>query len=237
MKKRMIITLSALALVFAACKGPAGPQGLQGADGPQGPAGPQNAGGFPVPGTVTLSGTPMVGGRVTAFYNNPGNAPVFYYQWYLDGALRSTIQSGSPAPTFYDPQTADIDKTLSSRVYALGYTGYLESAVTITPFAPPAPTPLPGSYVTGTLTANTDIHWYSFDASGGSYTVEWEHSGTGSTTAYYIRVSAYQSDGTPFFQEDFSSPGTAISGYTGTVYVRVTVGSPPGTGTYHIRVQ
>jgi hypothetical protein len=104
--------------------------------------------------------------------------------------------------------------------------------VTITPFAAPAaPTALTAGYVTGTLTA-TDVHWYSFNASGGSYTIEWEHGGTGGTTAY-ISVSAYQSDGTPF------SPGVGtipISGYSGPVYVNV-VPSMGITGTYHIRYQ
>jgi hypothetical protein len=177
----------------------------------------------------------MVEGRVLALYGNPGNAPVFYYQWYLDGALRSTIQSSSPAPETYDPQTADTGKTLSCRVYALGYTGYLESAVTITPFAPLAPSPLTGGFVTGTLIGSMDIHWYRFDASGGSYTVEWEDNGTNGTTAE-ISVSAYQSDGTPFFKGDNSSPGTAISGYTGPVYVKV-IAYYLSTGTYHIRYQ
>jgi hypothetical protein len=237
MKKHIAFAFIALALAFAACEGPTGPQGA---------AGPEGAGGNPIPGTLTLSGAPMVGGSITPLYDNPGKASEVFYYWHAgdDSPLGGVLMGRGAGGSRFSPQAADTGKTLTCRVYAMGYTGYLESApVIITPFAAPAaPTALTTGYVTGTLTAVTDIHWYSFNVSGGSCTVEWEDNGTGSTTGSTV-VSAYQSDGTPLFQNAYSMFGvgssTPFSGYTGTVYVKVVPGSTDGTylGTYHIKYQ
>jgi hypothetical protein len=100
-------------------------------------------------------------GPVTAAYDNPGNSPQLYYRWYAGG----TYTGGTSAT--YTPTGADTGKTLTCRVYAVGFTGYKESAATaaVAAFAPPSPTALSsGTPQSGTTSASSDVFWYSFTA-------------------------------------------------------------------------
>jgi hypothetical protein len=232
--KLTVLTLAALAaLALAACgDAEAGPAGAPGANGTQGLPGQDGDG--VVPGTVTVSGSPMVNSSVTAVYDNPGNSPQLYYRWYANGDYTASIGSSAA----YTPVVAVIGKTLTCRVYAVGFTGYNESAPTaaVAAFAPPSPTTLTTSSAGGNLSGIGEVDWYKFDAvSTSSYTITWEDYGTNGTTAD-IYVAAYKADGTSLFTNDDFSPGTAISGYDGTVYVRVMPYSTTGTwlGTYNI---
>ncbi|MDR1251624.1 MAG: hypothetical protein LBK62_05595 [Treponema sp.] len=94
---------------------------------------------------------------------------------------------------------------------------------------------------TGAISPSTDdIDWYYFQAtSAKTYILKWdEYGGSGNYTAD-IRVSVYKADGsTPLndindIDTGYSSSRT-FSGYTGTVYIKVTGSS---TGTYTIAYQ
>ncbi|GHU07384.1 hypothetical protein FACS1894151_01630 [Spirochaetia bacterium] len=105
--------------------------------------------------------------------------------------------------------------------------------------------------INGTWTSDTaispagDVDWYKFTAaSGKTYSLTWDGgSYTGGSGNYtgYIDVSAYQSDGSTVLNSilnatsGYSSPKT-ISGYTGTVYIKVRGAGSGSTGTYAIKV-
>jgi hypothetical protein len=221
--------------VFAACKFPAGPAGPAGADGAPGAQGPKGEDGTGViSGTVSISGDARVHETLTAVYTSSDNFPVTNYQWYKNGAQIGSSSTYTLAP-------ADLNAQLTVRVYCAGAIGYKESApVTVAAFGPS---------VAGTLTACTDgntwnnkaeglvsadepVKWYSFTATGGTYNVKCDSrsGGSGAYTAYTY-VTAYGSDGSVLFPETFalySTPQT-ISGYTGTVYLKVLGSSTYGT--------
>jgi hypothetical protein len=113
--------------------------------------------------------------------------------------------------------------------YPGSYTVQFDGAV----FSPSA---LTTSFVQYTLSTAAQVDWYSFNAvSASTYTIKWEDYGTNGTTGD-IYVSVYKADGTSFFVNKDATPGTAITGYTGAVYVRVTPYYTNGTwlGTYNI---
>ncbi|MDR1178621.1 MAG: hypothetical protein LBK64_07320, partial [Spirochaetaceae bacterium] len=150
----------------------------------------------------------------------------FYYRWYAGG----TYAGGTSAT--YTPVAADLSKTLTCRVYAVGFAGYKESAATaaVAALAWPSTTALSpsGTPTNGSFSAQSDVFWYSFTApSATSVTilVNDKYYTSGSQTAY-VSVSAYKADGTPFFTNyevlyPAHSDGT-FSGYTGLVYIKIT---------------
>jgi hypothetical protein len=169
-------------------------------------------------------------GPVTAAYDNPENSPSFYYRWYAGG----TYAGGTSAT--YTPVAADAGKTLTCRVYAVGFAGYKESAATaaVAAFVPPSSTALTNSFIGGNLATTDQADWYSFTPSSGSEVIAWEHNGASSTTGW-IRVSAYKSDGTVIFENDSSTPSIAVGNAGLTVDVRVSYYIT--LGTYNIRYQ
>jgi hypothetical protein len=105
-----------------------------------------------------------------------------------------------------------------------------------------------GEWTSGTaISPAGDVDWYQFEAaSGQTYSLTWDgkegswyNGGSGNYTGY-IKVSAYQSDGSTALngilntESGYSSPKT-ISGYTGTVYIKVQGYSSSYTGTYAIK--
>jgi hypothetical protein len=128
------------------------------------------------------------------------------------------------------------------RVYAVGATGYQESApVTVAAFGPSATglTQSSGTWTTGTVNAGNPVDWYSFTATGGTYNVKWDDrvSGSGTYTNANgggdIEVTAYKDDGSELFPRAdtaYATPQT-ISGYSGTVYLKVRPWN--GSSTYY----
>ncbi|MDR1176670.1 MAG: collagen-like protein [Treponema sp.] len=240
MKNKLFIIAALMA-----CAGPAGPAGSPGEPGTPGdPGSPGEPGGQGEPGqdgtgfiqgTVTISGSPMVAlGPVTATYNNLGNAPVIYYNWYAGGTYTGT----SGTSTAYTPKAADAGKTLTCRVNAVGFTGYKESAATaaVAAFAPPSPTVFSsGTLQNGTTSAASDVFWYSFTASTGNlYTIQVDDAmHTSSSQTGRVYVSAYSSDGTAFFtnaSDTVDFPRDVFG--SGAIYIRVVpYGSAVGTYT------
>jgi len=85
----------------------------------------------------------------------------------------------------------------------------------------------PGTWATGTLTATSDIIWYSFSGvSGTVYTVKWDDSyqGSGTYTAD-IKVSAYRANqSTSYFtnvDSGWTTPKTLTASATETIYIKV----------------
>ncbi|GHT55050.1 hypothetical protein AGMMS49982_20560 [Bacteroidia bacterium] len=100
------------------------------------------------------------------------------------------------------------------------------------------------------ISSADDVDWYKFEAVGGqAYFLTWDgkegrmyNGGSGNYTGY-IKVSVYQSDGSTALNAilnetlGYSSP-QIISGYTGTVYIKVEGGSSGSyTGTYAIKYE
>jgi hypothetical protein len=104
-----------------------------------------------------------------------------------------------------------------------------------------------GSWHTGDIYPATDEDWYKFTAtSGNTYNLNWDDSygiaGISKSGNYTvdIRVSAYESDGiTPLngisgIDSGYAAP-QVISGYAGTVYIKVYGLTGYSTGTYAIK--
>jgi len=101
----------------------------------------------------------------------------------------------------------------------------------------------------GTLSMATQVFWYKFEAeSGKTYKVQWADSWEkpdGSSYTAVLRVSAFESNGTPIsgIQNNtfgWKTPKT-VSGVSGTVYIRVaayisSIDGEPYFGTYGIKV-
>jgi uncharacterized repeat protein (TIGR02543 family) len=107
-------------------------------------------------------------------------------------------------------------------------------------FPPSSSLPLPigSSWTPGTLTPG-GVNWYSFSVTGGSYSVNWNDSDNG--TGLYscdIKVSAYTGGGTNIFGEVDTGHTTPqiISGWPGTIYLKVEGYTPASSGNYDIRV-
>jgi hypothetical protein len=92
------------------------------------------------------------------------------------------------------------------------------------------------TWTDGTLTAG-QADWYQFTASGGVYYVSWNDSfeGNGDKTAD-LRVFAYTSTGASIFTQDsgWTTP-RAVSGRSGTIYLKVEGYSNYNEGTYAIK--
>jgi fibronectin type 3 domain-containing protein len=105
--------------------------------------------------------------------------------------------------------------------------GPKSSPVSATAVNPAAVLPLSAGEWKPETSIGKDGKWYQFTASGGTYAIQWDESSGGSGTyVAYINVSAYRSDGTSFFTREYygySTPRT-ITGYTGTVYLKVESG-------------
>jgi hypothetical protein len=130
---------------------------------------------------------------------------------------------------------------LKVRVYAVGATGYKESATAaVAAFGPTVTAALNAASgasdwtnaTVGLADADNPVIWYSFVATGGIYNVKWDDrfngSGTYASNGADIVVTAYGDDGSELFAVTgtaYSTPQT-ISGYTGTVYLKVTPYDP-----------
>jgi hypothetical protein len=168
-----------------------------------------------------------------------------YYKVYRDDSFIHETSSTSyteyfvPSGTHYYrvravSSSGDEGELSSSRSVAVGGGG--------PQFPPSEYTPLTeGSWTQGYIGAG-DVKWYSFTASpGNAYEVSWDDSyrGSGSYTAD-IEVSAYSSSQTPLFspQETVDTAYAApqqISGYSGTVYLKVQGFNSSETGSYAIK--
>ncbi|MDR2501034.1 MAG: collagen-like protein [Treponema sp.] len=94
------------------------------------------------------------------------------------------------------------------------------------------------SWQDGELKAGS-VHWYSFSAlSFITYPIQWNDAGNGDNTKdAKVKVSAYKADGTSLFTDQtngYTTPKT-ITGYTGTVYLRVESILSAVGGTYAIK--
>jgi hypothetical protein len=183
-----------------------------------------------IKGGVTISGTTAPGSTLSAVYTNPDDAPIIYYRWYRDTALLSTTAAA------YELMFWDIGYTITVRVYAEGYTGYVpatSAAITDTV----TPLTVDAAYTAGAISAASEVHWYSFPAASGTfYFMRWDETGGSGSYTGNIRVSAYQADGTTLFttiDSGYTAPQTIMGDYTGTVYLRVS-GSAPGS--YAVKV-
>jgi hypothetical protein len=97
--------------------------------------------------------------------------------------------------------------------------------------------PIGSSWTPGTLTPG-GVNWYSFSATGGSYSVNWNDSDNGmGPYSCDIKVSAYTGGGTNIFSEvDTGTTPQIISGWPGTIYLKVEGYAPTSSGSYAIRV-
>jgi hypothetical protein len=100
-----------------------------------------------------------------------------------------------------------------------------------------------GNWVNASITESGEVDTYTFTAqSGTTYNIYWadssQYGAYNPTPTCNISVTAYQSDlATTFFADQnsaFTTPKT-ISGYTGTVYLKVKGDWPSTAGTYAIR--
>jgi hypothetical protein len=193
-----------------------------------------------ITGSVTISGTPALGQTLTVAYDNPGNAPQVYYRWYRDSDDTTYVSTTSAYPLV----AYDIGHTLTVRVYAVGSTGYKESTPTAAVTGTPTPLTVGADaasavWQTGAIAAD-ESDWYSFTAaSGTTYKVQWDDSIQGTATySANVNGSAYRADGTAFFTDLYNSYTTpqTITGYSGTVYLKVTPYFSGPLGTYAVRV-
>jgi hypothetical protein len=99
-----------------------------------------------------------------------------------------------------------------------------------------------GVFTSGTsISPEGDVDWYKFEATiGHMYILTWDDSDGSGTYAGDIKVSAYQSDGATVLNgissvdSGYSTPKT-ISGYTGTVYIKVQGHWSYSNGSYIIK--
>jgi hypothetical protein len=80
------------------------------------------------------------------------------------------------------------------------------------------------------------VAWYSFYASGSSYSVQWDDSDN-SANSCNIKVSAYESGGSPISENvDYGNTTSIPGGIYGTIYLKVQANSSyNATGTYGIQ--
>jgi hypothetical protein len=99
-----------------------------------------------------------------------------------------------------------------------------------------------GSWTSATeISPAGDVDWYTFTAaSGKTYILQWdEYGGSGNYTGS-VEVSVFQSDGNTAVNNYLNvnsgyNPPIIISGYTGTVYIKVKGYYSSNTGTYVIK--
>ncbi|MDR2500534.1 MAG: collagen-like protein [Treponema sp.] len=101
------------------------------------------------------------------------------------------------------------------------------------------PVALPAAaWQTGELKAGS-VHWYSFSALNARvYFIQWNDAGDGDDTqTAKVKVSAYEASGAELFHDEIDGYTTPqkITGYTGTVYLRVESVLPPVGGTYAVK--
>jgi hypothetical protein len=94
------------------------------------------------------------------------------------------------------------------------------------------------TWTDGTISASDREVWYSFTQNGGAYYVSWNDSYEGNAQKTCdVKVSAYTSNGGIIFagvDSGWESP-RAVTGQTGTVYLKVEAYSGNSTGTYAIK--
>ncbi|MHC6204665.1 CsgG/HfaB family protein [Breznakiellaceae bacterium SP9] len=151
----------------------------------------------------------------------------------LNGILNADSGYSSPRIISGYTGTVYIRVTGTTGTYIIKYDedvdGTKETAITLTN----------GVWTNNTRISPTgDIDWYKFEATNTKiYFLTWDDRDGSGTYPSDIKVSAFESDGSTALSgilnadSGYSSPKT-ISGYTGTVYIKVT-GS---TGTYAIKV-
>ncbi|GHT95244.1 hypothetical protein FACS1894141_3500 [Spirochaetia bacterium] len=173
--------------------------------------------------TVTLSTTTD---GATIYYTTDGSTPT-----------TSSVQYSSPIPV-----TAALTIKAIAVKSGLTDSSVLTAAYTI---ASPgggnmgtATALVDGAWTSGTkIDPKDDVDWYKFEATGGkTYNLTWDDKGQGSGNyTCDIKVSAYQSDGSTTLNgilntdSGYSTP-KIISGYTGTVYIKVEAISKYSTG-------
>ncbi|GAB6391976.1 MAG: hypothetical protein MdMp014T_1349 [Treponematales bacterium] len=104
-------------------------------------------------GTVSITGTAVVGETLTADTSALDGSGTISYQWKrADSAAGTYSDIASAAASTYTPVAADEGKFLKVAVTRAGYTGSIESAAT-SAVAPPVPVPVLGGTVSITGTA------------------------------------------------------------------------------------
>jgi hypothetical protein len=182
--------------------------------------------------SIFLSGS--FGSEVTVTWDEDEDATG--YRVYRSSAENGTYtQIGSDLPT--TPQSY-MDSGLSYGIYhyrVAAFNGVGEGSQ-----SPAASTMVLGytmatglasdTWTPGTVSAANPVVWYSFTATGGTYNIKCDDRyGDGSGTYTYengggdIDLTAYEDDGTVLFAAADSNYATpeSISGYSGTVYLRV----------------
>jgi hypothetical protein len=171
------------------------------------------------------------------------------YSLTIVQAQLSTVQSalaaakttsGSPIKVYLDAGSSATDEQTSNAVQAVY--SVIRSAIDSIFIAPSTTVALTAStWKEAAISISGEVDWYQFTAaSGTTYYVEWDDSynGSGSYDGD-IRVSAWKADGTPIFTNVDAGYGESyrktISGYTGTVYLKVVEYNSSYIGTYAIK--
>ena len=178
--------------------------------------------------SVSLSWSSVSGASSYRIYRSTGSDGPYSQT----GASYSTsyTDSGLSAGTYYykvsTVSSSGTESPLSSYNYA--------TATVSGGFPSSSSTPLTlDQWTNGSLSAG-QAQWYSFTASGGTYSVSWIDKYTGDGGTVDIKIAAYRSDENLIFSGDDDSP-RSFSGYSGTVYLKVEGYDSSSSGTYAVK--
>ncbi|GAB6390787.1 MAG: leucine-rich repeat protein [Treponematales bacterium] len=149
-------------------------------------------------GTVSITGTAVVGETLTADTSALDGSGTISYQWKrADSAAGTYSDIASAAASTYTPVAADEGKFLKVAVTRAGYTGSIESAAT-SAVAPPVPVPVLGGTVsiTGTAAVGETLTAVTSGLTGQAGTLHYQwKAGTGAVgtdqSAYTIALADY----------------------------------------------